>query len=160
MDTKLMFSSSNQEWRTPIELYKKLDDIFHFTIDLAASDWKLCQRYYTKLNDCLQMDWKNEIGFLNPPYSREQGKFIRKAAEEGMEECTVVCLIPARPDTQLWQDVIFKKASAIVFIKGRIKFEDGETSNSAPFPSALVIFGDIGKRQLKRLEEFGKVVEI
>ena len=47
-------------------------------------------------------------------------------------------LIPSRTDTRYWHDWIFGKASEIRFIKGRLKF--GGSKNSAPFPSAVVIF--------------------
>jgi site-specific DNA-methyltransferase (adenine-specific) len=48
----------------------------------------------------------------------------------------VVCLVPARTDTQWWHEYAMK--SEIRFIKGRLKFGDAE--NSAPFPSAIVVF--------------------
>ena len=47
-------------------------------------------------------------------------------------------LIPSRTDTRYWHDWIFGKASEIRFIKGRLKF--GGSKNSAPFPSAVVVF--------------------
>ena len=53
----------------------------------------------------------------------------------------IVLLIPARTDTKYWHDYIFNKASEIIFIKGRLKFEiNGISTNPAPFPSALVIY--------------------
>lgn len=48
------------------------------------------------------------------------------------------CLIPARTDTTYWHDFIFDKADDIKFLKGRLKF--GNSKNSAPFPSAIVIY--------------------
>ena len=51
----------------------------------------------------------------------------------------VVALIPARTDTQYWHDYCMK-ASEIMLVKGRLKFGDG--TGSAPFPSAVVVFGD------------------
>jgi len=50
----------------------------------------------------------------------------------------VVCLIPSRTDTKYWHEFIFPNAE-IRFLKGRLKF--GGHKNSAPFPSAIVIFG-------------------
>lgn len=46
-------------------------------------------------------------------------------------------LLPARTDTRWFHDYIYKK-SRIRFIKGRLKF--GDSDNSAPFPSMVVIF--------------------
>ena len=48
-------------------------------------------------------------------------------------------LIPARPDTKVWQDIIFPNASQICFIRGRLRF--GDAKESAPFPSAIIVFG-------------------
>ena len=49
----------------------------------------------------------------------------------------VVMLIPARTDTKYWHDYVMK-ADEIRFVRGRIKF--GDETNSAPFPSAVVVF--------------------
>jgi site-specific DNA-methyltransferase (adenine-specific) len=76
--------------------------------------------------------------FLNPPYGRNLKDWVRKGYEEGQKDNTmVVMLIPARTDTQYWHDYVMK-ADEIRFVRGRIKFGDG--TNSAPFPSAVVVF--------------------
>ena len=46
-------------------------------------------------------------------------------------------LIPARTDTRYWHDYVMK-AAEIHLVKGRLKF--GDSKNSAPFPSAVVVF--------------------
>jgi site-specific DNA-methyltransferase (adenine-specific) len=52
-------------------------------------------------------------------------------------------LIPARTDTKYWHDYVMN-ASKIYFVKGRLKFDNGtENKNSAPFPSAVVVFGEM-----------------
>jgi hypothetical protein len=64
--------------------------------------------------------------------------WIRKSYEEGQKEgTTVVVLIPARTDTKYWHDYVMK-ADELRFVRGRIKF--GDETNSAPFPSAVVVF--------------------
>lgn len=73
---------------------------------------------------------------MNPPYGREIGKWVRKAYESSLGGTTVVCLLPARTDTRWWHDYCMK--GEIRFIRGRLKF--GGHKNSAPFPSAVVIF--------------------
>lgn len=48
-------------------------------------------------------------------------------------------LIPARTDTKYFHDYIYNNPRVeIRFIKGRLKF--GDSNNSAPFPSMVVIF--------------------
>ena len=76
--------------------------------------------------------------FCNPPYGREIGKWVKKAYEEGHQKNTVVVmLIPARTDTKYFHDYINHRAE-VRFISGRLKF--GDSKNSAPFPSMVVIF--------------------
>ena len=75
--------------------------------------------------------------FVNPPYGTEIGKWIKKGYEQYLKGKTVVFLIPSRTDTRWWHEYVMK-AKEIRFIKGRLKFDDQE--NSAPFPSAIVVF--------------------
>ena len=76
--------------------------------------------------------------FVNPPYGREISKWVEKSFREGHKDNTlVVMLIPARTDTKYFHDYILHRAE-IRFVSGRLKFGDG--SNSAPFPSMVVIF--------------------
>ena len=53
----------------------------------------------------------------------------------------VVMLIPARTDTSYFHDYIYGKTE-IRFVRGRLKF--GDSNNSAPFPSMVVIFNKNG----------------
>lgn len=74
---------------------------------------------------------------MNPPYGREIGLWMRKAYEESLKGCIVVCLVPSRTDTAWWHDYVQGKAE-VRFVRGRLKF--GNAKNSAPFPSAVVIY--------------------
>ena len=139
---KVHFSSDSNEWATPKGLFDILDEEFLFTLDpCATKDNAKCSKFYTQEDDGLSQDWSNERVFMNPPYGREIGKWIKKAYEEYEKGAIVVCLIPARTDTRYWHDYIFSHAT-IRFLKGRVKFENGNKPQSAPFPSAVVIFGD------------------
>lgn len=135
MNNKLMFSSATDEWSTPQDVFDKLNGEFSFTLDPCANDTNhKCKKYFTKTENGLLQNWDDEIVFCNPPYGREIGKWVKKAAES---KATVVMLLPARTDTKWFHDYIYEKAE-IRFIKGRLKF--GEAQNSAPFPSMVVIF--------------------
>lgn len=137
MNTKVMFSSKSDEWETPQDLFDKLDEEFHFSLDVCADEnnYKVVP-FYSKLTDGLTSDWFNYTCWMNPPYGREIGEWVKKASEV---KNTVVCLLPARTDTKWFHDYIYKKANVeIRFLKGRLKF--GKSKNSAPFPSMIVIF--------------------
>ena len=140
IELNVHYSSEKHTWETPKDIFEKLDNIFNFTLDSCAEDSTAkCTLYYTKEDDALQQDWKGVV-WCNPPYGREQVKFVNKALfESEKHKSTVVLLIPARPDTKVWQDIIFPNASQICFIRGRLRF--GDAKESAPFPSAIIVFG-------------------
>lgn len=75
--------------------------------------------------------------WCNPPYGRQIGKWVEKAYNESLQGATVVMLLPARTDTKWFHDFIYGKAE-IRFVRGRLKF--GNSKNSAPFPSMVVVF--------------------
>lgn len=81
----LMCSSERDDWRTPKDLFDKLNEEFHFTVDLCADDHNhLCDKYYTKENDGFKADLTGERVYCNPPYGRTStGAWIKKCAEGG-----------------------------------------------------------------------------
>ena len=130
------FSSNTDLWATPQKFFEMLDAEFNFTLDPCCNEEnKKCEKYYTLETDGLSQNWDNESIFMNPPYGREIGKWVKKASEARGGVC--VCLLPARTDTKWFHDYIYKQ-SEIRFIKGRLKF--GNATNSAPFPSMVVVF--------------------
>jgi site-specific DNA-methyltransferase (adenine-specific) len=148
-----MLTSIHNEWATPQELFDKLNNEFHFTLDLAAdiSNAK-CPVFYSQHNNALEQYPAGERIFCNPPYGREIGKFVKKCSELAKDNL-VVMLIPARTDTKYWGDYIydysqyvFREGVICRFIKGRVKFaglnSKGEFVNTMPatFPSCIIIF--------------------
>ena len=135
-----MFSSKSNDWATPQHFFDQLQDKFgEFTLDPCAneSNYKVKNRF-TEKDDGLAQDWTGHNVFMNPPYGRGIKHWIRKAYEEGQkEDTTVIALIPARTDTRYWHDYVMN-AHTVYFIKGRLKFGNG--GNSAPFPSAVIVF--------------------
>jgi phage N-6-adenine-methyltransferase len=138
MINKVHFSSKSNEWATPQEFYDELNKEFNFSLDPCATEQNhKCDKYYTEQDDGLVLSWDNETVFCNPPYGRELSKWVKKASEA--KGGKVVMLIPARTDTKYFHTYIYKKPNVeIRFLKGRLKF--GGCSNSAPFPSMVVIF--------------------
>ncbi len=125
------FSSQTDLWSTPQAFYEKLDNEFNFTLDPCATDENhKTPKYFTENEDGLLQDWSNDIVFMNPPYGRVIGLWVKKAKESNT---TVVCLVPARTDTRWWHDHVINDAAEI-----RLKF--GTQKNSAPFPSAVIIY--------------------
>lgn len=135
-----LFSTGKNDWETPQDFFNEWDNLFHFTIDVCATEANhKCDRYYSPTDNGLIQDWQSEIVWCNPPYSaKEQDLWVKKCWEEGQKpNTTVVALLPARTDTKRFHQYIYNKAQ-IHFIKGRLKFVGAD--NSAPFPSMIVIW--------------------
>ena len=133
MNNKLFFSSELQTGKTPDDLYNMLDNEFHFDFDPCPT---LTDFIHLAPFDGLTISWKKS-NYCNPPYNN-QTAWVEKAYNESLKNKTCVMLLPARTDTKLFHDFIFKKAQEIRFIKGRLRFK--QYTNSAPFPSMIVIF--------------------
>jgi phage N-6-adenine-methyltransferase len=112
-----------------------------FDIDVCAdaSNAK-CAYYFTPAQDGLLQVWRGTC-YMNPPYGADIGLWVQKAYDCSLYGVTVVCLLPARVDTRWWHRFV-TRAAEIRYLRGRLKFGGGE--NSAPFPSAVVIFRPIG----------------
>jgi phage N-6-adenine-methyltransferase len=135
--TSVHFSSKTNEWSTPPELFDKLNTKWNFELDVCATPQNAkVDRFFDEQADGLQQDWSPFVCWMNPPYGREIKKWMAKALEESEKGATVVCLVPSRTDTAWWHDYAMK--GEIDYIRGRLKF--GGHKNSAPFPSALVVF--------------------
>ena len=141
MNMNPMMSSKTDEWATPQDFFDGLNNEFCFTLDPCATPQNAkCGKFFTKDTDGLKQDWTGETVFCNPPYGKAIKDWVKKCYEESLKPNTrIVMLIPARTDTSYFHQYIYNKAKEIRFIKGRLKF--GESKNSAPFPSMVVVFG-------------------
>ena len=130
------FSSATDLWATPQDFFDKQNAIYGFTLDVCATaDNAKCARYYTEADNGLGQPWQG-VCWMNPPYGRAIGHWMRKAYESAKAGATVVCLVPARTDTAWWHDYAMR--GRIQFLRGRLKFQGHR--KDAPFPSAIVIF--------------------
>tara|TARA_R110000824_G_scaffold51349_3_gene143332 strand:- start:429 stop:914 length:486 start_codon:yes stop_codon:yes gene_type:complete len=139
---EVIFSSKSNEWSTPKDFFDKLNAIYNFTLDPCATDKNhLCEKYFTAEADGLSQSWGGESVFMNPPYGSGIGDWLEKAWSEvnatNNPAKVVVALIPSRTDTKYFHSYCLR-ADEIHFVKGRLKF--GSSTNSAPFPSCVVVF--------------------
>lgn len=144
---KTLYSSQTGEWKTPPELYDKLNQEFHFTLDPCTTvdnplgtDW-----FYIKEVDGLKQNWFGNV-FVNPPYGRQVRDWLQKGIEQLTNCYVIVYLLPVRTDTKWFHEYVYNDLSLhpwvwvkeVRFIKGRLKFVGA--NSSAPFPSMIVIF--------------------
>ena len=137
----VLFSSATDEWATPENFYQELVERFGvFDLDpCCLPESKKGTMGYHPEDDGLSKNWGGSVRlqvFMNPPYGRCIGEWVKKAYASAQEGSRVVCLLPSRTDTKWWHEYCLK--GQIFFIKGRLKF--GDAVNSAPFPSAVVVF--------------------
>ncbi len=176
MKVKPLFSSISGEWQTPHDLFDKLwkrygpfdlDPCCRFGQYTAKRVLDNAGRIFVPpgdgpgwpgkavvLEDGLRQSWNGRV-YMNPPYGREITAWVSKAYTEvafGDAEL-VAALLPARTDTQWWQDHIIgsiigdadawdadatRYLAEVHFLAGRLRFVGG--NNSAPFPSAIVVW--------------------
>lgn len=128
MNKASLFSSVSDRWATPKDVYDALNNEFRFNFDPCPLDGE---------GDGLAplfCEWRGRRVFCNPPYGHGLADWFRR----GIEAEIAVYLVPARTDTRWFHEIVLPKAAEIRFIKGRLKF--GGATNSAPFPSMLVVF--------------------
>lgn len=137
MNTEIMFSHKSNMWETPQAFFDELNAEFHFELDVCATaENAKCPVYYTPEVDGLSQPWRGRC-WCNPPYGRDVGRWVSKAAESADNGALVVMLLPARTDTRWFHDYILGKAE-VRFVRGRLKFGSG--GGNAPFPSIVAVF--------------------
>jgi site-specific DNA-methyltransferase (adenine-specific) len=125
----LGFGKKNDSQQTPKDLYEELDREFHFEFDpcpLGGEESDI---------DGLQIPWK-KCNFVNPPYSNVMAFVVKSVMEMGKGNTTVL-LIPARVSSRYWHHYVFKYASEIRYLQGKLKF--GGYDKGLPIPLAIVV---------------------
>lgn len=151
-------NAMKEEWITP----KYIIDAFgygFFDLDPCAAvkqPWSCARGAYTIEQNGLIKKWYGNV-WLNPPYGNKTGKWLSKLAEHG----SGIALIFARTETRDWFEHIWQKATAILFIEGRLYFHhvNGEVAKSnSGAPSALIAYGKDNAQALLKCGIKGKVV--
>lgn len=149
---------SSDEWYTPKYI---IDELGVFDTDPCAPMEPIYQtaiRMYNKNHDGLSKNWIGRV-WLNPPYSRPLiEQFIKKMADHG----NGIALLFNRCDSKMFQDIIFKKATAMKFLKNRIKFikPDGTIGGQPGCGSILIAFGIENAKILKQCKLEGKYIRL
>ena len=142
------------EWLTPPDIIAKLGD---FDLDPCAPSpttrpWATAFTHYSESG--LDRDWFGRV-WCNPPYGRETGQWLGRLADHG----SGTALIFARTETAMFFEQVWDKATALLFIRGRLHFHhvDGtRASANAGAPSVLVAYGKTDAGILKRCAIEGK----
>jgi hypothetical protein len=133
--------TTSVEWYTPPEIFDALG--LRFDLDPCSPPgglgWIPVERSYSRAEDGLAMEWRGRV-WLNPPYGRQVGAWMRRLADHG----NGVALVFARTDTAWWQEAI-GRADALCFVTGRVRFIRGrdriQPPGVSPAPSVLIAYG-------------------
>ena len=147
------------EWYTPAWIFDALGILFdldpasphdHPTAVPAANK-------YTVFDDGLKLPWSGRV-WLNPPYSRVTGAWVRRMIEHG----DGILLVFSRTDAA-WCQQAMTNATAILFVAGRVQFDPGHENKQkvsrCGAGTVLFAFGDACADALRNLGSKGVLID-
>ena len=151
------------EWLTPPKIIKALGGSESFDLDPCAPinrPWNTAKQHYTIIDNGLRKPWFGRLWF-NPPYGGPPivGPWMRRMADHD----TGTALIFARTETDLFFETIWKRATAILFLRGRLYFYhiDGRrAAANAGAPSCLVAYGKLDAEILRDCKIDGQFIAL
>lgn len=131
-------------WLTPPHIIAALGE---FDLDpCGAPGWVTARRHIILPDDGLAAEWVGRV-WLNPPYSSEAWVWLDKLAAHGKG----TALVFARTETAGFVDQVWRKATPLLFLHGRLHFHhaDGTRARAnSGAPSVLVAYGERDARAL------------
>ena len=139
------------EWLTPPEI---LDVLGEFDLDPCAPinpPWRIAKTQFTVADNGFIKQWFGRV-FLNPPYTKDTWRWMKKLAEHG----NGIALIFARTETKAFFPYVWDMADGIFFFNKRLTFyhvsgEKGGKNSGAP--SVLIAYGKFNAAILKQNED-------
>lgn len=131
--------SRTDVWLTPPKILAALGE---FDLDPCAATgqpWKTARHHFVEADNGLMQPWVGRV-WLNPPYGKEAAAWLDRLAQHG----DGIALIFARTETQMFFASVWPKASALLFIRGRLNFHlpNGErATKNAGGPTVLAAYG-------------------
>ena len=159
-------NSGNNEWYTPTEYIEAARAVMgDIELDPASSEIAnqtvKARVYFTAEDDGLRFHWDGRV-WMNPPYSSELiGKFTDKLVQHfaGGDVTEAIVLVNNATETG-WFQTMLVCASAVCFIKRRVKFidMDGNPSGAPLQGQAILYMGDNPQGFTDRFSEFGVIL--
>lgn len=136
----------SNDWLTPPEIIKAYGP---FDLDPCASvdqPWKTAERQWTEHG--LESPWEGLV-WCNPPYGPHVWEWLGRMADWN----NGIALIFARTETEGFFREVWRRATAIRFLEGRLHFHWPVSGDRAAFnagaPSVLVGYGAEAARRLR-----------
>jgi hypothetical protein len=137
----------NDEWLTPPDIISCLGP---FDLDPCAPvirPWETAEKHFTIKDNGLLQPWDGYV-WCNPPYGQETGAWLNRMVLHN----NGISLIFARTETAMFVKYVWKSATSVLFLFGRIFFYyvDGSRAKSnSGAPSVLVAYGPKADEMLK-----------
>ncbi len=150
--------AGKDEWLTPPDLLGKLGI---FDLDPCAPvkrPWSTAAQHLTINDNGLFRNWQGRV-WCNPPYGKEAAKWLARCAEHG----DAIALIFARTETIMFFEHVWRKATAVLFLEGRLYFHhvDGSrASANAGAPSVLIAYNAENANRLQQSDIAGQFISL
>lgn len=133
-------------WITPKYVVDALGEFDLDPCECTPQPYPLAAHGYNREEDGLSRLWFGRV-WLNPPYSTARA-WLKRLSEHGRG----TALIFARTETEMFRRYVWERATAILFLYGRLSFylPDGSfPGKNSGAPSVLVAYGDGDAELLK-----------
>lgn len=149
--------TTSVEWLTPPYLVKKLGK---FDLDPCTPlnpPFLHAEINYNIEDNGLTKKWFGRV-YMNPPYGRGMEKWLEKLKLHG----NGIALIFARTETKCFFNHIWDDATALLFVKGRIKFYnlEGKQVGTPGAPSVFIAYGKENSDYLENSGIEGKFIRL
>lgn len=148
-------AGATDEWLTPPWLLERLGAFDLDPCSPADRPWPTAGRHLTRRENGLTSPWSGRV-WCNPPYS-DAYRWLARCAAHG----DAVALVFARTETAGFFGSVWQRASALLFLRGRLTFHypDGRPgAGNAGAPSVLVAYGAANAAALAARTDLGVYV--
>lgn len=159
-------ASGNNEWYTPQAFIEAARAAMGpITLDPASSPIAnrivSAETFYTSEDDGLKKSWRGNV-WMNPPYAQPLISQFAEAVSDKYDakEIKRACVLVNNASETTWFQRMLKSASAVCFVRGRVRFIDPEGNPSgAPLQGQMVLYmGDNPFRFASAFAELGQVL--
>jgi hypothetical protein len=150
-------TTGKEDWLTPPHIIRACGPFDLDPCSPMPRPWDTAKTHYTLADNGLTKPWFGRV-WLNPPYGNQTDKWMQMMAQHG----NGIALIFARTETGSFFPWVWEYASAILFIKGRLRFwtKEGFEGGTAGAPSVLIAYGQENVAALSRCGIAGRLVSL